>query len=133
MPNTLTITDLKSNLAAIDFISKLSLEKQWDVTVTKHTKKRTRNQDALYFVWIEEVAGYVSEHLGYEKKEVHTYLKDRFMEPKIVEIDGHVAKHYSITDNDTKAMSEYMDRVYRWASQDLGLVLPLPPVVTEQR
>lgn len=74
----------------------------------------------------------MSEYTGYEKEEIHEFFKQRFLEPQKIEIEGLEAVRYTTTKLDTKEMAEYTDRVYRWATSELGLVLPLPPVAEER-
>lgn len=133
MPQTLIITNEQSRQRAVTFVAALSLDKQWEIAIKRHRKRRTLAQNSLYHAWVAVVTDHVSGYTGYEKDEVHEYFKQRFLEPKIIEIDGFAVKRYTTTDNDTKAMADYMDRIYRWASQELGLPLPLPPVATEER
>lgn len=117
----------------ISVIKNLNLEKQWDITIKPHRLKRTLSQNNLYWAWIEEVVKYVSEYTGYEKDEVHTFFKDNFLPGSAVEIEGLQATHRSTQNLDTKQMAEFMNRIYRWATSELGLVLPLPPIQTEIR
>ncbi len=134
MPQTLTIANEQSRRRAAEHVAGLSVDgKQWEVTVKRWRKRRTLNQNALYWKWIEEIVGHVSDATGYERDEVHEYLKQRFLEPKTIVIDSWAIKRYTTTNCDTKGMAYYMDRIHRWASQDLGLVLPLPPTATEER
>jgi hypothetical protein len=134
MSDQLVITDEATRHRAVEHVAGLSIDgKQWEVSVARKRKRRTLNQNALYWKWIGEVVDHVSDCTGYEKDEVHEYFKQRFLEPKAIEIDGFAAKRYTTTDCDTGEMAKYMDRIYRWASQELGLVLPLPPVATEER
>ncbi len=134
MPQTLTIANELSRRQAVEHVAGLSIDgKQWEITVKRWRKKRTLNQNALYWKWIEEIVGHISDATGYERDEVHEYLKQRFLAPKLIEIDGVAIMRFTTTGCDTKGMANYMDRIYRWASTELGLVLPQPPVATEER
>jgi len=95
-------------------------------------RKRTLSQNNLMWAWVTEIANYVSDHTGYEKDEVHEDFKKRFLSGKSVVIDGMEVKHYSTKKLSTTEMTEYMDRIYRWATTELGLTLPLPPTAEER-
>ncbi len=134
MPQTLTIANEQSRRRAAEHVAGLSVDgKRWEVTVKRWRKKRTLNQNALYWKWITEVVDHVSDYTGYEKDEVANHCKQEFLPPKIIAIDGKRSHYRTTTNLSTKEMAEYMDRIYRWASQELGLVLPSPPTATEER
>lgn len=134
MANKYTIATEKDRQWAQDFIAGLSIEgKKWELTIEPYRKRRTRSQNALYWAWVDEIARYVSEHTGYEKEDVHEYFKGRWLPPKLVELDGVTVNRYTTTGLDTAGMAEYTDKIYRWATTELGLILPLPPVKTEVR
>ena len=79
-------------------------------------------------MWIAEITKHITEYTGYEKDEVHDLFKQNFL-PAIKELEmaGLTAKRFTTTTLNTKEMSEYCDRIYRWASAELGFALPLPP------
>ena len=126
------ISDEAGRQRILDQIAHLDLEgKPWEITVKRHRKRRSNAQGRLYFGWVEEVVKHVVEYTGYEKDEIHDYFKSNFLEPgKEIQIKGLPARRRSPTTTtlDTKQMAEYCDRIYRWASVELGLALRLPPV-----
>lgn len=117
----------------INVIKSLNLEKRWEIRIEPVRMTRTRNQNALYWAWVEEIAKHVSEYTGYEKDDIHEYFKKRFLPGTVIEIDGTAVVRYTTTKLTTKQMADYSDRIYRWATSELGLVLPLPPTQTEER
>ncbi len=131
---SLLISCEASRQRAVEHIAGLSLDnKQWDITVERHRKRRTLAQNRLYWKWVTEVAAAVSEHTGYEPEDVHEFFKQRFLPGRRIEIEGMVAERFTTTKLDTAAMSLYADKIFRWASQELGLVLTQPPSATEIR
>lgn len=134
MPSV-TIRTEADRQRAMATLAALNLDKDtgWVVTVDKEKVRRSRKQDGLYFKWLDKVVAAVRDVTGYEKDEIHEYLKARFLDPKIISIAGKAVERFSLRDLDTKAMAEYTDRVYRWATSELGLILPLPEEMHDYR
>lgn len=116
----------------MDHIAMLSLGKPWQVTVGPLTKTRTLSQNSLMWKWLNEVADHVSEHTGYEANEVHEFLKRKFLQPKIIVINGEEIRHWTTTNLTTSEMSAYMEKIYRWATSELGIFLPTPEELHER-
>lgn len=133
MPQTLIIANEQSRQRAAAFVAALSLDKQWDVEIKRHRKHRTLAQNRLYWMWVAEVADAVSDHTGYESEDVHEYFKQRFLPGRRIEIEDMIVERFTTTKLNTAEMATYTDKIYRWASTELGLVLPLPPIATEER
>jgi len=121
------ITDEDSRKEVIDFISTLNIEKPWSITIERQKKKRTLNQNALYWQWVT----IIGNQLGYFKDDMHELLKDDHMTPKIVMFGGEEREVRSIKNLSTKEMSEYMDKVSLWANAEMGIFLPMP--IDQQR
>jgi hypothetical protein len=127
------ISDEAGRQHALDRIAGLDLdEKRWEITVKRHRKRRSTKQNRMYWNWCEEVAGHVSEYTGYDKDEIHEFFKQNFLPGRRIEIEGMEAVRFTTTKLDTKQMSDYCDRIFRWASVELGLALPLPPEIIEE-
>ena len=120
------IRDESLRQRVIELVGALDLGKPWQVTIEPYRKKRTLSQNALMWKWIHEVAHHVSEHTGHTEDEIHDFFKQQFLPPKIVEIGGKVSTYRTTTTLKTKEMSEYMDKIYAWATSELGLMLRLP-------
>lgn len=110
----------------IDFISKLNTSKAWEITIKPYRKKRTLSQNALMWKWINVVTGYVSEDTGMTNDEVHEFFKQKFLQPKIFEVNGEIFQRWTTTDLTTAEMAEYMDHIYRWGTGEQGYFLPTP-------
>ena len=100
--------------------------KQWEVAIKRHRKRRSNKQSNLYHMWIDEIVPYVSGDTGYEKDQVKKVLQGNFLPAIKLEMGGLAAEDYSTKDLNTQEMSQYCDRIHRWAS-GFGIVLPLPP------
>ena len=128
MPSPFIIADEEGRQKALNEIAHLDLDdKKWEITVKRHRKRRSLNQNRMYWAWVTEVADAVSDYTGYERDEIHEFFKQNFLPGRTIEIAGMEAEHRTTTKLDTKEMSEYCDRIHRWASTELGHTLPLPP------
>ncbi len=133
MTTPIIITDEAGRQEALNDIAHLELDgKQWEVSVKRHRKRRSLKQNRLYFKWCGEVAEHVVEYTGYETDEIHEFFKQNFLPGRRIEIEGMEAVRFTTTKLNTKEMSEYCNRIYRWASTELGLALPLPPEIIEE-
>ena len=122
MPHPLTIADERDRQRVVDLIAKLNLEKPWEVTVARKTKKRTLSQNGLYHQWV----GIIAEETGNDHEDVHDEFKRRWVPPKEIEIFGEKRMRQSTTDFDTRGMTDYMEKVYAFSVGELGILLPLP-------
>ncbi len=108
-------------------IANLNIEKQWDITIEPHRERRSLSQNSLMWMWINEVAEYVHEATGQGSDEIHEFFKGQFLPRRVIEIGGVVENAPGSTKNLTKAeMSTYMDKIYAWATSEMGLLLPVP-------
>lgn len=127
MPEPFVIFDAISRQKAADHIANLSPDKVWEIYVSRYRQKRTNRQNSLYWMWCDEVAKAVSEYTGYDKEDIHEFCKQSFLPGRTIEIEGMEAIRYTTTALNTAEMAQYTDKVYRWATTELGLMLPLPP------
>ena len=114
-------------------IGALDLTKPWVLTIERETKRRTLSQNALLWKWVDEVVRHVHEHTGHDKDEIHEFFKQKFLQPRHITIGGDDCFLYS-TRNLTKAeMTNYMNKIYAWATTELGLFLPVPEDLGRER
>ena len=89
-------------------------KKQWKST------QRSSPQNRYYWGICVEI---LSEHIGFTPEETHEILKHKFLNPK-------EAMGYSIYPNttqlDTREFNQYIEKIQRWAAQELGCVIPDP-------
>ncbi len=124
--NQIIIRDETLRQRAIELIYGLSLDKPWMITVEPFRKKRTLSQNALMHMWVGKVVEAAAEHTGYGHDDMHQHFKEMFLTPQITEISGRISKRWTTTGLSTAEMAEYTDKIYAWASSELGLFLPLP-------
>ena len=116
------IRDEKLRKLALDLIASLDLKREWQVIVEPYKKRRSLSQNGLYWRWVE----IISNDTGNDTDAVHDFLKNKFLVPKEIEIAGEKVLCRSTRKQDTKTMSEYMDKVYAFAGSELGIFLPVP-------
>ena len=122
MSRPFVIFDEASRQRCVSLIAGLNIEKPWEVTVARKTKKRTLSQNALYHKWV----GIIAEETGNDHEDVHDEFKRRFVPPKEIEIFGEIRMRQSTTDFDTPGMTTFMEKVYAFSVSELGILLPLP-------
>ena len=136
MADPFIISDEQGRQKALNVVAHMDLDggKKWEITVKRHRKRRSKEQSNLYWMWIDEVAGHMSDTTGYEKAEVHSFFKSNFLEPgRDIQIKGLTARaDVTTTTLNTAEMSAYMDTIYRWVSAEFGFALRLPPVMVEE-
>ena len=108
-----------------DYIDRLP-DKQYDVEIRLRRKKRTLDQNALYWAHLS----CISQETGNSTEDLHEYFRQKFLgcEKHIVQVgnEDSVVVRRSTTKLDTKQMTEYMDKVWQFANDSLGIILPLP-------
>mgnify|MGYP001609592331 CR=1 FL=1 len=122
MSSPIVIWDESLRQRVIELISSLNIEKPWAVTIEKYVEKRSLNQNALYWKWV----GRIAQETGNDPDAIHDTLKNKFLPPKEFSFMGEKVLYRSSAKLDTREMSTYMDRVHALATQELGIMLPLP-------
>lgn len=100
-------------------------DRPFEVIVRPFKKQRTPPQNNLYWKWLE----IIGEEIGYEKDELHDVLREKFLPFEEYEVCGVRRKRLTSTSDPefkTNDMSDYMDRIERFAAQELGILLPRP-------
>ena len=116
------IRDDKGRRCAIDALFALDLSKPWAVTIEPHKERRSLNQNSLMWKWI----GIIAQETGNDPDVVHETLKQKFLVPEEISVMGEKMLYRSTARLDTKGMTEYLDKVYAFSHQDLGISLPVP-------
>jgi len=111
---------MRARLCAL--ISRLDLEKEWQVTIERYKEWRSLEQNRYY--WL--IVGVIAQETGNDPDSVHEALKQKFLIPDEISFMGEKVLYRSTTRLDTKAMSEYLDKVHALATQELGILLPVP-------
>lgn len=91
-------------------------------------KPRSSNQNR--YLW-SVVYQLIAEHTGHSSEEVHAFMKARFLPRRFIKIGGREElAEKSTTDLTTAEFEEYAMRVRVFASQELGIQVPLPNEAT---
>lgn len=132
----LDLSDPKQRKMLINHINSLD-GKHW-VEITRCRRQRSLNQNAyLWGVVYPAVAAGLEEAWGESLavEEVHDWLKNRFNSRLIVNRNtGEVLgrRPASTADLDTGEFGEYLDKVIRFAAEQLGVVVPSPDDLRER-
>ena len=109
----------RSKAAMAAFYETLDMSKKYRLTIEPYVRKRTTNQNSLYWSWMTLIA----DETGNDKDDVHEFLLAKFCPVKEVTIGDEVVERASTKLLDTKEMSRYMNRILPWAAE-FGIVLP---------
>lgn len=102
-------------LVALDF------KRPWVVTVAPYRKRRTLDQNALYW----KIVGAIADHTGHSNDEIHEFLKAQFLRPRVLVVAGNIVEYRSTTQLSTAEMTTLIDQVRAFAQTDFGLEIPL--------
>lgn len=126
MATKIKIWDEDSKQRAVETIQNLSAETKWKIEIKIDRNLRSLNQNALMWQWVTNVVDEVHEFSGQDKDDIHEFFKQKFLTPKIIEISGETVLRYTTTNLEKGEMSLYMEKIYVWATTELGLILPTP-------
>lgn len=97
------------------------------VTVGRYRKPRSNEENNYYFGVVVKM---IADDIGEESENVHESLKSLFLtDIRYIKVRGKlvkITKVKSTTDLSTLEMEDYLERIRRWASELLGIVIPLP-------
>lgn len=105
-----------------DLVDALDLTKPWSVTIEPYKKKRSLSQNALYWKWV----GIIADETGNDNDDIHEAFKGMFLTPRAVQIGIESREIRSTVKQNTDEMKTYMDKVYAYATSQLGILLPIP-------
>jgi len=118
----------------VSFLSDLSDFKEgsriW-VQLESYSPLRSLKQNSLLHIWITILA----DELGYEMDEMKRLLKEKFAKYPILNKHGEemcdengevMISVKDTSDMNKEQMSSFMDKIYRWAIDFNGTVLPQP-------
>ena len=91
-----------------------------EIRIRKWRKKRSLDQNALYWVWLQVIA----KDLGYDTEELHTSFKSMFLTDR----SKKIPLVRSTTVLSVLEFSQYLEKVEREANE-LGIKLPQPDII----
>ena len=96
---------------------------EYIVTINRIKSHRTIPQNKLYRLWLKLIA----EETGHTEDELHAYFKANFLEKQYkVVFNEQVEIEASTTRLSTKEFTTFLDKIYLFASETLGMILPKP-------
>lgn len=104
-------------------ILSLSLSKQWEVIVKPYSKRRSSQQNSLYWKWL----GIIADELGDDANSLHDTFRQMFLPVKVENIFGVERKKLQSTSDPaftSAMMADYMTKIQALASSELAIILP---------
>ncbi len=119
-PRTFHVRDRKSRARIASVILKLPLEREWDITVRRHVKRRTEKQNRRLHLLLSLVA----EETGQQLEDVKLGYKALFTEPTVVDMGDRKVKIYPSTAKmNTEELNTFMTKVEIHAIETFGIIL----------
>jgi hypothetical protein len=111
--------------------NRLERDKAYDVYFSDKKPIRTMAQNR--YLW-GVVYKTLSDALGYEVEEIHELCKHKHALRTAFDLQarGIVEVPMSTRMMDTKQMTEYIDKIRRWAMDEFGLYIPQPNELTDE-
>lgn len=109
-------------------MAKIPIDGSWCVEIKKVTKKRSINQNSMYWAWMTIIA----EEYGApsDKNYYHNYFKKEFLPIVSKEMFGRNLRCYKETSSlSVEEFTEYLDKIERFV---MGMGLELPKVLGKQ-
>jgi len=101
----------------------LDEDKPVELVIRDHKKKRTDDQNALYWSWLR----IIGKETGDSTKSLHAFYGDEFLPKEFETVAGKkVEVIKSTTELGVKAFTSYLKQVEAHASSFFGIMLPHP-------
>lgn len=114
---------------AIDAVLRCNLDEPMEVCIQKHETRRTLPMNALWWMWMQDMARFFSAKAGpFDKDDIHVLMKHQFLGYQDAKTIGRteIPQQLRSTADLTKGeMLELMQRVDAWAA-DHGCLLTRP-------
>lgn len=94
--------------------------KRIELVLRQEKSKRSLSQNSYMWGVVYEI---LSEHTGYTPDEIHAIMKFKFLRIMDERNNEYVR---STTKLNTAEMESYLDKIKKWAAQDLGVFIPDP-------
>lgn len=108
---------------AIEELKNLDMDKVWRVEVKPYKKNRSLAANNLMWLWL----GVIGDYNGDDAADLHIFFKIKFLGMTTHKVMGTIiAEPKSTADLNTKEFTSYLNELDRFASMELGIVLPHP-------
>lgn len=125
----IVISDDEQRRRAIDAVMRCNLDRPMMMTLALHEPRRTLSMNALWWMWMQELAVYFSAKAGpFSKDDIHDLMKHQFLgydEPRTIgktEIPRQLRSTAKLSKGE---MLHLMQQVDAWAA-DHGCLLARP-------
>lgn len=118
----LTIYNNQDKEEALKKIASIDIKSKYIIDFKKYRKRRTISQNRLMWMWYR----CIEDNLGQDSDELHYILRLKFLPYKTIKVNKEPCKiPISTTKLDTKQFTDYLEKIYIWASQE-GIILLRP-------
>lgn len=121
--DTRTLDQACSFLPNGDYVATIETEEQY-----KKRQPRTNNQNALFWVWCQDIANFFNKTYGgqWDRYSVHDLFCEMFKQAKVLP-NGQVIDKWVETSKLTKRqMTDFMNRIQEYMATEHGATVPLP-------
>jgi hypothetical protein len=102
-----------------NILQMLDLNHKWKVQITKVKPIRTISQNKLYWSWLNLIA----DELGDTKEYYHDHFREKYLGKYCGKLGDAL---FSTTTLDTKQFTDYLEKIRKFAHDELNIRLPLP-------
>lgn len=114
----------------IEFMRTQPKDKAIRITIQDYTKNRSLAQNAYYWgVVLPAIQTHIEENDGriWSCDDLHEWFRDEFLPPRVIEVMGKPKIiRPSTADLKVGPFAEYLDRIIRHASIEMGCIVPAP-------
>lgn len=99
------------------------------VTIEDYRKKRSLDQNALYWLWMTVIRDHIRDTIGsvYTTDDLHEWFRDAFLGKRTIEFkDRALVVPRSTTTLNVQEMTDYLNNIEMYCADRLNLILPIP-------
>jgi len=115
-----------SRAHAAKAIAELSDKKRWKVEVKLDRPRRTKSQNALMWMWIDEAVQALHNETGQDKDDIHEYFKRKFCPIRMITVGDEQIAIKSTKKLSIEQMRIYMNAIEGYCASEWGIILPIP-------
>lgn len=98
--------------------------KEIELTIKEYKKDRSIFQNRYYWSVVLKI---LADYSGNTGEEMHEVMKQKFLGQKGIKFESEVYfASLTTTTLNTKEFEEYLEKIRRWALEELGVMIPLP-------
>jgi len=110
---------------ALRLIDELNLSYPWDITAKRYRKQRSNPQNAYHWGVVVKI---ICDETGNDSNEIHEYLLGEYVGWVEYEFMDEIRRKPARRSHDmnVERFESFNEWCRSWASQNLGIVIPLP-------